>query len=192
MKRNLQKLVTTLPDVEDVLLFGSAVRGKVQPKDIDILILFKKKVDKHSEYLIRKELENYYSNLSIVSKTLTTALEPTFDARESILFEGVSLLSRKNLAQTYGFVSFGMFKYAVKGWSNVQKTKFYYALNGRSGNGGILREYHSMRLSDNIVLTPIESIEPMRDFLDSWQIRYLYIPVVIPARLQHARILQQL
>jgi len=95
LKRNLQKLVTTLPDVEDVLLFGSAVRGKVQPKDIDILILFKKKVDKHSEYLIRKELENYYSNLSIVSKTLTTALEPTFDARESILFEGVSLLSRK-------------------------------------------------------------------------------------------------
>ncbi|MDP3728340.1 MAG: nucleotidyltransferase domain-containing protein [bacterium] len=192
LRNNLKKIVQANKSIEDILLFGSIIRGKQHPQDIDIIVLFKSKVDKAAEYKIRKELEKYEKNISIVSKTKKTALEQTFDARESILFECISLLSGKNLAKEYGFSSLGMLKYKIKGWTNLQKTKFYHALNGRSGKEGILGQLSGIKLSDNIILAPLNKIELMKAFLDSWEIEYLYIPLLIPDRMNHKNILEGL
>ena len=154
------------------------------------MVLFKKAVNKNAEYKIRKELEKYYKNISIISKTKNSVIEPTFDARESILFEGISLISRKNLAKQYGFDSLGMFKYDLKKLNNTGKTKFYYALNGRSGSQGILDILNGIKLSDNIIFTNIDKIEPMKEFLDSWKINYIYTPLLIPNRMNNKKILQ--
>ncbi|HII13732.1 MAG TPA: nucleotidyltransferase domain-containing protein [Nanoarchaeota archaeon] len=192
LRNSLKKIVRATKSIDDILLFGSIIRGKQNPQDIDIMILFKEKVDKATEYKIRKELEKYAKNISIVSKTQKTAIEQTFDARESILFECISLLSGKNLAKEYGFSSLGMLKYKIKGWTNLQKTQFYHALNGRSGKGGVLEQLSSIKLSDNIILTPLNRIELMKDFLDFWKIEYLYIPLLIPHRMNHKNILEEL
>lgn len=187
----LRAIARSLPEVDDILVFGSAVKGKHSPKDLDVIVLFKKKVDKDAEYKIRKELEKHYKNISIISKTKKTVLEPTFDARESILFEGISLLSGKNISETYGFSPLGMFKYDTKRWDNLKKTKFYYALNGRSGKSGMLQEMECIRLSDNIVLTPMDKIEQVKEFFDRWGLAYVYIPMLIPSRLNKKSILKQ-
>ncbi len=186
LKHRLKKY----PGVEDILLFGSSVRGKYTPGDIDILVLFTTQVSKEMEYEIRKELSQFSSHVSLISKTKKTILDPAFDARESILFEGKSLFSKKTLAEQYGFSSLGMFRYAIKGWSNLQKTKFYYALNGRSGKGGILDLFHAVKFSDSVFLVPMDKIEPMKEFLDSWKITYMYTPILLPERMNHKRFLR--
>ncbi len=188
LKNNLQKLSHKNKEILDIVLFGSAVRGKKDPKDIDILVLFQEKIDKTIEYHIRKELEKYYSNISVISKTTKTVLDDAFDARESVLFEAISLLTGKNLAQQYGFSSFGCFKYTFGIWTKLQKTKFYHALNGRTQEG-IAQKIHCIKLSDNVMLVPLEHIEEFRSFLNYWKITYIYIPLIIPARLARKSIL---
>ncbi len=190
LKNNLKRIVDKRPEIDDILVFGSIVKGKEHPNDIDIIIIFKKTVDKNVEYEIRKELEKYHSDISIISKTKKTVLEPAFDARESLLFEGISILSGKNSAKEYGFSSLGMFKYKIKGWSNLEKTKFYHALNGRSGEEGMLRKLNCIKLSDNIILAELDKIELTKEFLDTWKIDYKYIPLLIPKRMNNKKILQ--
>ena len=188
LRSELKKLVGE--QVEDIILFGSTVRGKQEPRDTDILVVFKKKIIKESEYLIRKKLEQYFPKVALISKTSETLLDPTFDARESALFEGVGLITGKNLARRYGFISFGMFKYTFGTWEKLQKTKFYYALNGRKGEKGISQKLECLKLSDRIILVPLGNIEPFREFLESWKLEYIYVPTMIPERLSHKKILE--
>ena len=188
--KKLKAILATRPETADVILFGSAARGKERPNDIDVLILFKERVNKETEYGIRKELERYCKNVSVISKTELTVLDESFDARESVLFEGRSLITGKKLAEKYGFSSFGMFKYSFSGWDKLKKTKFYHALNGRAGKKGVADLLGCIKVSDSLILAPLEKIDEFREFLDSWKAAYTYIPTLIPGRLGRKKILE--
>ncbi len=189
LRKKLKKLIKQNVEVEDVLLFGSVIRGKKTPGDIDIIVKFKNKIDKHMEYVIRKELEKDYNDISIISKTNRTLVESSFDARESFLFEAISLITGENLAKKHGFESLGMFKYNFKNWDKLKKTKFYYALNGRGSGEGMVSSSGSIKLSDNVLLVPLDKIEEIRQFLESWEMEFIYIPTLIPQRLNRKKIL---
>ncbi len=45
-------------------------------------------------------------------------------------------------------------------------------------------------IADGLILAPLEQIEPMREFLQSWEIEYTYIPTLIPQRMNKKRILE--
>ena len=190
LKKALKKLIEKEKEIHDIVVFGSAIRGKEKPQDIDVMVIFKKNVNKEIEYQIRKETEKRYEAVSIISKTETTLFDPAFDARESILFEGKSLLTGATLGEHYGYASLGMFKYHFKEWTKLQKTKYYYALNGRDGKKGIAQELGCLKLSDGIILVPLQNIEEFRSFLESWKINFLYIPTLIPKRLNKKGILE--
>ena len=81
LKKNLKKIAALHKDIEDIIVFGSLVRGKEKPEDMDILVIFKQSVAKEVEYQIRKEIEKKYNAVSIISKTQTTLFNPAFDAR---------------------------------------------------------------------------------------------------------------
>jgi len=185
------KLNKALQQIEDVILFGSSVRGKEKPGDTDVLVLFKAKVDKEAEYLVRKELEKNFKNVSIISKTVNSVYESTFDAREAFLFEGVSLVSKKKIADKFGFTAWGLFKYNFKNWNKLTKTKFYYALNGRGSSVGILSQLGGIKLSDEMILIHLDKIEPLKDFLASWKCSYQYFPILLPERFNKKNILEQ-
>lgn len=191
LKNRLKKIIEKHPEVCDILIFGSVIRGKSKPNDFDVLVLFENEIDKDTEYLLRKEIEKDYSNVSIISKTKKTVLDDSFDARESVLFEGTSLIDSKGVAGNYGFSSFGLFKYNFGGWNKLKKTKFYYAINGRSGNEGIASILNAIKISDSLMIIPLNKIEDFKDFLDSWRIKYIYIPILIPNRLSRKKILQR-
>ena len=190
LRNKLKILADKNLEVADILIFGSTIRGKEKPNDIDIIVLFKDKINKETEYAIRKELEKNYKNVSIISKTEKTSLDKAFDARESLLFEAQSLITEKNLAEEYGFHSFGMFKYNFGNWDKLKKAKFYYALNGRGNKEGIASMLNCIKLSDSLILAPLEKIEAFKEFLDSWGINYKYIPILLPERLSKKKILE--
>ena len=190
LQNSLKEIIKNNNDIEDILIFGSSVRGKEKVDDLDILVLFKTKIDKNIEYAIRKELEKHYNKIAIISKTIKTSVDQSFDARESILFEGFSLISGDNLAKKYGFSSLGMFKYNFNGWNKLRKTKFYHAFNGRKGKCGIADLLNCIKLSNNLLLSPLDKIEHVKEFLESWKMNYVYIPIIIPQRLNKKNILQ--
>lgn len=191
LRNNLKKVAEKQKEVDDIIVFGSLVRGKKNPKDIDVIVVFKQTVRKEVEYQIRKEIEKNYKNISIISKTLKTLFDPAFDARESILFEGKSLLKAKAIVEHYGCNACGMFKYHLKGWNKLQKTKYYYALNGRDGQKGIVKDLSCIKLADGVVLVPLHNVEPFRLFLEYWKMEYTYIPIIIPERLNKKKLLEQ-
>ena len=185
----LKKKAKQYPAIEDIILFGSFVRGKTKPQDVDVLLIFQIVVDKEVEYTIRKVLEKFYPNLSLLSKTIKTVQDPAFDARESILFEGISLLDGVYYCSKYGFSARGMFRYEFKNWSSLQRTKFYHAFNGRRSTKGIVDRTQSIKLSDKVVLVPVENIELFKEFLESWGLEYRYIPLLLPKRLDRKDLL---
>ncbi|MBU0629071.1 MAG: nucleotidyltransferase domain-containing protein [Nanoarchaeota archaeon] len=172
--------------VIDIVLFGSLARGKENPNDIDVLVLFKDKVNKDVEYKLRKNLGD---DVSIISKTETGLIDVSFDAREGFLFEGYSLVDGKSVASRYGFSSFGLIIYDTKRMTNTQKTRFYYALNGRGGSSGVVESLSGIKLSDNILAVPLCKIENAKEFFDFWKLDYKYIPSLIPSTLAKKQII---
>jgi predicted nucleotidyltransferase len=190
LKNKLKKIIKQFPDIKDVLIFGSVIRGKEDPSDIDILLIFKEKVNKEIEYVIRKELEKYAPSISIISKTEETMLDPSFDARESMLFEGLSMINNHIIAENYGFSSVGVFKYNTHSMNNAEKTKFYYALNGRNNQKGIAEQMECIKMSDNILIVPLKNIDKIKEFFEVWHMVYVYIPTLIPLRLYKKALLE--
>ena len=170
-------------EVKDIIVFGSLMRGKAEPGDIDLLIVFREKINKDVEYEFKKLLSPAIKNLSLISKTEEACQEPSFDAREGILFEGYSLVKQKYLAESFGFISLGLFFYRTKELNNLNKTKFYYALNGRGKSKGLVEKLNGLKFSDNLIAFPLEKIEPAKNFFDFWKIEYKYVPSLIPQRL---------
>ena len=191
LRNELKRIAKIEKDISDIIVFGSIVRGKINPKDIDVLIIFNKTVDKNIEYKIRKILENYYSNISAISKTKQGVFEPSFDAKEGIFMEGISLLSGKSLRSNYGLENVGLFRYDSHVLSNNKKTMFYYALNGRNGKDGVIKESNSIKLADNVILTPNYNTEMIKDFFELWGLKYVLISVLIPDRLNKKNILSK-
>lgn len=173
-------------EIVDIILFGSLMRGKEKPRDIDILLLFKSKVNKEIEYEFRSKVSDV---VSVVSKTEKNYKIREFPAREGVLFEGYSLIKSKYIAEEYGFTSFGLFQYITKNLSNTKKTRFYYALNGRGESEGIIKRFNGIKLSDNIILFSLSSIEPAKDFFEYWELNYTYVPLLLPERLAKSKII---
>ncbi len=173
----------------DIILFGSSVRGKVKPNDLDILILFDKKIDRDAEYEFKRKIGKFAENISLISKTKESVNDPAFPAREAILFEGYSLITKTQLASKWGFDPVGLFIYDTKPLKNTDKTRFYYALNGRRNALGIADSLKSTKLSDKILAVPLENIEEAKVFFDLWKIEYVYVPTLLPSRLAKGHII---
>ena len=170
----------------DIILFGSLIRGKTEPNDIDVLLLFTLKVDKEIELAFRGQCKE--KNLDLLSKTVESCQQETFLARDSLLFEGYSLVQRRFLAAQYEHTSFGLFFYATKDLSNTRRTRFYYALNGRTSLGMVER-LQAIKLSDSILAVPLSTIEPARLFFEHWNLPFRYVPVLLPERMARKHIL---
>jgi predicted nucleotidyltransferase len=191
LRNKLKKIAKENKDLEDIILFGSSVRGKENPSDIDILVIFKEKINKNLEYDIRKTLEKEVRNISIISKTKKTLKDPSFDARESYLSEGISLITKEDIASTFGFSALGLFKYGTSRLKNLKKTKFYYALNGRGSEEGVAVKLGCIKLSNNILLVKRDKVEEIMIFFSSHEIDYSYMPILIPKRMNKKQILQK-
>ena len=167
----------------DVVLFGSTVRGKAKPNDIDVLLLFSQRVDNDSAYRLRKRLEKELGitiQIQITSKTYCELFSSTFLARESILAEGRSILTGKRLSESFGYTSYTLIKYSLKGLSKSEKMQFYYALHGRKTEG-VLKTTGSTRFSESVLLVPTRNVDAVLEFFSHWNIEIRKSVVLIPA-----------
>lgn len=176
--------------VFDIIIFGSAVRGKENPSDIDILIVFSSKEDIDLVYGIRKELEKTCFNFQVIGKSYADVLSPNFTAREGILSEGYSLKNNNFISNLFGYSGFVLFKYSLHGLSNSEKMRFYYSLYGRGKGKGVLEHFEAIKFSDSSILSFIQNAEEIRLFLESKKILFKEVPVLIPSRLSTKKFLE--
>lgn len=165
----------------DVVLFGSTVRGKKEPKDIDLLLLFAQRIDNDAAYRLRKILEKKVGiEVQITSKTYRQLFSSKFVARESILAEGRSILVGKTFSEAFGYSSHTMLKYSLKGRDKSEKMQFYYALHGRKTEG-LLKRTGSTRFSESVLLVPTKNLDAVLEFFTHWKIDARKSIVLIPA-----------
>ena len=180
-KQNKERLI-------DIILFGSTTRGKEKPKDIDLFILYKEKVDLNLDHILKKRLEKF--NIQITSKSYKELLESSFKARESILSEGYSLILNKKISKGFGFSNFTLFKYELKGKNKSERMRFYYSLYGRGKEKGILDKLKGLKFSGSTIFCPIESTEEMKEFFDNWNMEYMQFPVLVPERIVISKLIR--
>ncbi len=169
--------------VVDVILAGSALRGKEEPGDIDIFVIYQYvKNTIELDYELRKNLEKVDKRVKISGKKYEDLFMPEFIAREAIL-QGYSFKAKKMLSEGLGYKNFVLFKYSLGKMSKSRRMQFYYALYGRGNEEGLLKKNRCSKFSDSVILCLIENSEIMKDFLERWKIEYLSFPVMIPERI---------
>lgn len=170
-------------EILDILLFGSVIKGKKTPQDIDVLIIFKEKKNFDLTHQFRLILEPLVKlPIEVTGKSYAELFEKTFLAREAILSEGYSLIYHRFFSQGLGFVNKVLFHYNLKEKSKSERMRFYYSLYGRN-TLGILKTLSATKFTDTVILCPVEHQEEMKVFFHSWQIEFEAVPVLMPGRL---------
>src|SRR3989338_1375959 len=90
--------------INDVILFGSVVRGKLHPSDYDLCLILGEEQEKKVLDLIdslAKELSVF--KVQVNRLTISDFLDGKNTLVKTLLIEGISIKTGKTLAQKYGF-----------------------------------------------------------------------------------------
>jgi hypothetical protein len=131
-------------EILDIILFGSAYKGKAAPTDIDVAVITEKKIDIsipdfHISVLSPKD---FIVNPSSLVNTL--------------LREGYSLKNNKPFAALYSFSSRALFVYALKSLNASEKVKLVNILRGKRGMKGLVEDNSGVWLANQVFLVPVE------------------------------------
>lgn len=167
LKEKLRKIDTT--EVADILLFGSAAKGKEFPQDIDICIIFRKKAVREVITVLEKRLKEF--NVHVSSLTVDNLFMKPHSLIKTLLVEGRSILSGKPLAQNFGFASYALYSYDLSKIKQSEKVKFVYLLKGRKGEG-IIKKHGGEWVADSCFIMPIQKDSEMLAIFKKWAIPY--------------------
>ena len=168
--------------VFDIVLYGSATKGKLQSRDIDILIIFTNETLRNRTNLaqqFKEALNQKIKNVDIKTINLSELFQKEFLARQSILIESISLIDKKSIAEKIGFAGYTIFNYQLKNLNHNEKTKFTYALIGRN-SPGILKKLKAKKLGKGTVQIPIKNSLTFEEFLTKWDITFNSQNILIP------------
>ena len=178
----IAKKIFAKGDIKDIILFGSIRKGKKNPKDIDILIIFTEHINKKIEQELKQEIN--LSTTDINSLTVKELEETSFIAKEGIYLEGLSLISKKAINETMGFNSVAFIKYTLT-MTGSKRVRFYYALQGRGTEKGFLNTLNAKRYAESVIVCDYNVLEEIKLFFDHLKLEYIIIPALIPNTLRH-------
>lgn len=163
------------PEIYDIVIFGSFVRGKLDARDLDLAILFYKAklADKlRLAQELKQKLKDSNYEIDVKGVDFNDLLDKDFIARQAIIAESYSLFKKKRLAELLGFSNYYLFAYSLKGLSQSKKIMFQYALKGRRGQKGIIETRNCRQIGRGAVMVPLENSEEFRDFLEKNRVNY--------------------
>jgi len=170
-------------EIIDIIIFGSTIRGKKNPKDTDIIIIYKNKINDDKTYGLQKTLEKEGLNPEILQKTYKEIFNEGFLAREAILKEGYSIVNKGLLSRKLGYTSYILFRYDMKDLTKTKKIQFYYSLYGRNKNEGMMQKLGLIKFSESTILCPIEKSEEAREYLQQQNISYTESSILLLSRI---------
>lgn len=156
-------------EIIDILLFGSAVKGKATPNDIDICLVFCSNINiklvKDAESLLGEK----YHISSLCAKDF---ISDVHSLAKTMLLEGQSIITQKKLSESYGLSSKLLYSYDISKEAPSKKVRFVYLLRGRNGTEGLVKNYSGEFVSNSAFLIPIEKDKEIQEVFDQWKIKY--------------------
>jgi predicted nucleotidyltransferase len=147
--------------VLDVVVFGSYVKGKTNPKDIDVAVLVKEEtkinLDKHYHISVINLEDFFIKPVSLVN---------------TLLREGFSLKHNKLFSEVFKFSSKLLFTYELKDKNASFKVKVVNILRGLKKNKGLVEKQAGEWLSRQVFFAPIKSENIFKDFFNQHSIKY--------------------
>ncbi|WP_457750797.1 nucleotidyltransferase domain-containing protein [Thermococcus sp.] len=170
------------PEVWDILLYGSSVKGKERPNDVDIAVIAMKGNPFEISFEFKRLLEeNGFSPEEVDVKGFL--LEELFDENNlvgfALLVEGYSLLRGKFLHESLNASAYFLFRFSYSSLLQSEKMRFLYAYRGRNRSDGILQQTGSLELAPGVILVPVDAFYRFREFLSLWGLSYEYAPILI-------------
>ena len=160
LKEKLKKQLKQYDDVEDIIIFGSLVKDKFKPKDVDVAIIMEKK-DYDIVQKIHKQISTFEVPIHmsiLLFKEIYT--EPKF--WKSIFVEGFSIKRNKYLREIVNIKPVEIYEYHIDKMTPTEKMQF---------NRGFNETMHStsaFRIGAGSVVVPEEKTGKFDDFFDSW------------------------
>ena len=160
--------------VSDVIIFGSFVRGKNRPNDVDLCILIKDSDEKKSLDLVDSLAQILKeSKFKFQINILTSSdFSGGNSLAKTLLNEGFSIEGGKKFAETFGFKNQSLFIYSLKNFNASERVKLHYLLNGRSGNKGILKEIKGSLVGKGVINVPTENEDFLKEIFDKWKVSH--------------------
>ena len=163
------KILLKNKKIEDVIIFGSAIKGKEEPKDVDICLIG----EEISSNLIEETEKKLKESIDVhITKSKYRNLLEDVVLWKTLLHEGFSIKKQKYLAELFEMRSFFMFTYSLQSLTITKKQIFSHALTGTKINEGIVKLCKGEKIGRNAVLVPEEKAEEMRAFLETWNVMY--------------------
>jgi len=145
--------------IEDIIVFGSFVKDKFQPKDIDIAIIA---IDKDPS-MIGKISSDLPNNVDIEVLSQEQIYKTKLGL--SIISEGFSIKENKFLRDMLNISPKKIYSYELVKLTPSKKRQFNRALKEN------LTEVNGQKLGAGCVMIPIEKTGFFEDFLDVWNLK---------------------
>ena len=154
----LRELLSNYKTIEDIIVFGSIVKGSSEPKDLDIALMLKNE----------SEVKNIKEDIRTISKDadieiIGSIYNPLWIV---LMREGFSARKNKFLFEIYKIEPMVLYKYSLKKLNPVQKVQF------TRGFKEVLKGTRAKILSRSIVLVPIDRKAEFDEFLNTWNLTY--------------------
>lgn len=160
LKRILKKLLKKYDAVKDIIIFGSFVKGRPNPKDIDLALIVEEK-DINLAISIKKEVVSNVHLEFIVADDIYSS--PLF---LSLINEGFSIKKDDFLRNILKTKPMRLYIYDLTHLNKSHKTLFGMALKKS------LKRIKGEKIGSGAVLVPIDYASYFEDFLDVWGMKY--------------------
>ncbi|MBU0627758.1 MAG: nucleotidyltransferase domain-containing protein [Nanoarchaeota archaeon] len=148
-------------EIKDFIVFGSLVKGKYFPKDVDIaLVVNNKNISLIGE--IKSQIKGRNIDLEMVTS------DDIYQSRlgVNLISEGFSIRDNRFLREKLGLSPMKIYTYGIKNLTQTKKVLFGRGLNNT------IKETKSTKLGAGSIMVPIQESSRFEDFLQAWELKY--------------------
>src|SRR3989338_4393219 len=151
----------------DIILFGSAIKGKLIPGDIDVAVILYEKPS--------KEFFEKINSIKGVHISAITAKEFFINSPSiihTLVREGYSLKNKKFISENFRFSNKVMYSYVLTSLSPSNKVRLVNILRGKSGEKGIVESNNGKWIANQVFISPLNSEKIFDELFDNFKVNF--------------------
>ncbi|GEM_PF-7101700 len=172
IKKEIKKLreICREKEVIDVVPLGCA--GKEKTSNISLAIVFRGGSSYNKNIILK--INSIFNKKNVKANIIPL---PADDLLKGPLFldlvqNGFSIKNNKLVSKMLNVETIVLLTYDLKILNHSRKTLFGYALKGRKGQKGFLDSLKGSAVGRNNVLIPINMLDELKEFFETWHVRY--------------------
>ena len=156
--------------IVDVVLFGYNKKETIIK--INLAIVFKDNNNYAKNILLK--IREIFNKKQVKAKIISLLADDLFKnpLYLKLIQNGFSIKKNKLISETFKVETLILLTYDLKTLDHSKKTLFGYALKGRKGQKGFLGSLNGSAVGRNNVLIPINNLGELKEFLNTWQVKY--------------------